>query len=71
MKCEITKEIFIALRNAIPLEHFAFSSPAPTHGFPDRREHFKGANKIYADIIYDGDRIKYWLFVDSKVEDGK
>ncbi len=66
MKCEISKEIFIALRAAVPLEHFAFSSPMPSHGFNDRKEHFKGPQNIFADVVYDENQVKYWLFVDEK-----
>lgn len=66
MKCEITKEIFIALREAIPLEHFAFSSPMPEHGFSDRQEHFKSSNDtIFADVIYNENQVSYLLFANK------
>lgn len=71
MHVEITKEIFIALRAALNLEHFAFSSPMPEFGFTDRKEHFKGPKDLFVDVVYDKERVKYWLFVKPTTEESE
>lgn len=69
MKFEISKEIFIALRAIVPFEHFAFSSPFPEMGFTDRREHFKGPNNLFVDVIFKPDCVEYWLFTEPSPDD--
>lgn len=68
MKCQVTKEIFVVLRDAVPMKHYAFSSPMPEIGFYDRREHFRGSG-LCADVIYTGQHVEYWLFAESNQGD--
>ncbi len=66
MKYEISMEIFVALREQLPLEHFAFSSPMPEHGWKDRKEHFKGPRDLFVDVVCSDDHVGYWIFLGTQ-----